>query len=312
MANKPKYTYEFASYPKSLTPAHSFKDADDSVASMINHVKDLQAAGLYNDAAQYIKQNEAVLGDYVIDTEYLNLIDETTRNLEIFCNEVADSFTTSPQSIFYQSTEPYAKAFDIWVSDNNIPTTNISGTATDPYVLEDLTYYDINNASGVLHTGAMRNFSGKDINTNSFKIQDKNVLINISRDGYYDINSSLSVNSKSLGNFLSNAINNNILDITDLGNLNNNISTNLMSMNLIKYMNNNSISCSIDDTIFVLGMSNRAFNEKTNNVTLIHELITGNTPYYYYFVKLYKATDNFISFDFSNGNSTQTIYYSIL
>lgn len=41
--NASSYTHEYSNFPNSLIQQHHFKDADDSVASLINEITDLNA-----------------------------------------------------------------------------------------------------------------------------------------------------------------------------------------------------------------------------------------------------------------------------
>lgn len=108
------YTHEFSQFPDQILIRHNFKDADDSIASIINQIKKLQADGKYSRAAQYIKQNKDRLGPYVLGSEYLNTIDEETRNIEIYTK-------AKKQQIFYQDDEPGEDIWenDIWLGEND-------------------------------------------------------------------------------------------------------------------------------------------------------------------------------------------------
>lgn len=105
------YTHEFSQFPDQLLTRHNFKDADDSVASIINQIKTLQANGEYSRAAAYIEANKDTLGQYVLGAEYLNTIDEETRNVEVFAK-------AKKQQIFYQSSEPGEGSYvnDVWLA----------------------------------------------------------------------------------------------------------------------------------------------------------------------------------------------------
>lgn len=101
-------THEYSKFPEQIMELHNFKDADDSIASIINQIKNLQAQGLYNQAQRIVEQNKDVLGSYMLSTEYLNTIDEETRNLQIYAKSVA-------QSIYIQDDEPEALLNDVWI-----------------------------------------------------------------------------------------------------------------------------------------------------------------------------------------------------
>ena len=78
------YTHEFSNFPNEILTRHNFKDVDDSIASIVNQIKTLQANGEYDRAAEYIDMNKDTLGPYVLGSEYLNTIYEETRNVEIY------------------------------------------------------------------------------------------------------------------------------------------------------------------------------------------------------------------------------------
>lgn len=109
------YTHEFSQFPDQQLTRHHFKDADDSVASIINQIKTLQANGEYSRAAEFIELYKDTLGPYVLGSEYLNTIDEETRNVEIYAK-------AKKQQIFYQDEEPSETAWrdDVWLGVNDV------------------------------------------------------------------------------------------------------------------------------------------------------------------------------------------------
>ena len=106
------YTHEYSLFPDQILTRHSFKDADDTIASIINQIKTLQANGEYDRAAEYIESNKDTLGPYVLGAEYLNTIDEETRNIEIYTK-------SKKQQIYYQDDEPGETSYvnDVWLSE---------------------------------------------------------------------------------------------------------------------------------------------------------------------------------------------------
>lgn len=104
------YTHEYSLFPDQILTRHNFKDVDDSIASIVNQIKTLQANGEYDRAAEYIDMNKDTLGPYVLGSEYLNTIDEETRNVEIYTK-------AKKQQIHYQDTEPEKTAYqyDVWL-----------------------------------------------------------------------------------------------------------------------------------------------------------------------------------------------------
>jgi hypothetical protein len=108
------YTHEFSNFPNEILTRHEFKDVDDTIASIVNQIKELQAKGEYSRAAQYIDMNKDTLGPYVLGSEYLNTIDEETRNVEIYTK-------AKKQQIFYQDDNPEGVAYqyDVWLGEND-------------------------------------------------------------------------------------------------------------------------------------------------------------------------------------------------
>lgn len=105
------YTHEYSQFPNALWEKHTFKDADDSIAQVLNNIKSLQSQGLYNQAQRIVEQNKDVLGQYMIDSQYFNHMDEEIRNLEIYARQVQ-------QSIYIQTAEPSECATnDVWIGD---------------------------------------------------------------------------------------------------------------------------------------------------------------------------------------------------
>ena len=108
------YTHDYSQFPSQILTRHNFRDVDDSIASIVNQIKLLQSQGKYSQAANYIETYKATLGPYVLSSEYMNLIDEETRNLEIYAR-------AKKQQIYYQTTEPGSSSYvnDVWLSLND-------------------------------------------------------------------------------------------------------------------------------------------------------------------------------------------------
>lgn len=109
------YTHEYSSFPDQILTRHQFRDADDSIANVINQIKILQSQGEYARAAEYISVHKAELGPYVLGSEYLNTIDEETRNVEIYAK-------AKKQQIFYQGAEPDNSSVvgDVWLGEYEV------------------------------------------------------------------------------------------------------------------------------------------------------------------------------------------------
>ncbi len=105
------YTNEYSNLPDRIMERHHFKDVDNTVADLINQIKILQAQGQYDKVNAIIKENKENLAQYALSSDYINAIDEETRNLEILAK-------SKKQSIYYSETEPeYAVQSDIWIGD---------------------------------------------------------------------------------------------------------------------------------------------------------------------------------------------------
>ncbi len=109
------YTHEYSAFPAQILTRHNFLDVDDSVANVVNQIKLLQARGEYDKAATYVQQHKDEIGPYVLGSEYLNTIDEETRNVEIYAK-------ANKQQIFYQDTEPETNPSvgDVWLGEYEV------------------------------------------------------------------------------------------------------------------------------------------------------------------------------------------------
>lgn len=109
------YTHEYSTFPDRIMERTTFKNITDSMASIVNTIKSLQAVGNYQDADALIAANKDTLKEYILTMEYLNFLDEETRNVEIFLTSL-NAEAPLAQSVFYQTTEPSnAKKGDVWL-----------------------------------------------------------------------------------------------------------------------------------------------------------------------------------------------------
>lgn len=103
------YTHEYSNFPFELLKLHHFKDADNTVANEINQIKILQAQGNFDKVNEIIQANKDTLGQYCHGADYINEIDEATRNVQIFAK-------SKKQSIYYMMEEPeWATTSDVWI-----------------------------------------------------------------------------------------------------------------------------------------------------------------------------------------------------
>ena len=104
------YTRQYSNFPSQVYTPHNFVDADDSIGTLVNTIKGYMARGDYSQAQFYIQQNYAVLEPYVLNAEHINMIEEETRNCEIYA-------LSRQQGVFYDPTEPYyAEINDVWIA----------------------------------------------------------------------------------------------------------------------------------------------------------------------------------------------------
>ena len=103
------YTNEYSRLPYQIMERHFFKDVDNAVGNLVNQIKELQAQGQYDKVNEIIKTNKENLKQYAMGSDYVNAIDEETRNLEIFAK-------SKKQSIYYTDDEPEdAIQSDVWI-----------------------------------------------------------------------------------------------------------------------------------------------------------------------------------------------------
>ena len=106
----PSYTHEYSQFPNKLLTLHHYKDVDDTVANEVNQIKTLQSQGQFDRVNAIISQHPE-LKPYVFGSEAPNLLEEETRNIEIFV-------TSKKQQIYYTDIEPEeAVLSDIWIGN---------------------------------------------------------------------------------------------------------------------------------------------------------------------------------------------------
>lgn len=108
--NASSYTHEYSNFPYSLITQHNFKDADDSVASLINEINSLKERGLYELASKIMKENKDVLAQYSLGgAKTINTIEEEIRNGQIMTIQKS-------QCVFLEPEEPEICSIDdVWV-----------------------------------------------------------------------------------------------------------------------------------------------------------------------------------------------------
>lgn len=86
MAN---YENEFSNFPFKKITKHNFKNVDDTVASIVNEINELRAQGLYNQAAEAIQNNSAILGQYIVDAITFRTWEEEIYNTQVYAKNAA-------------------------------------------------------------------------------------------------------------------------------------------------------------------------------------------------------------------------------
>lgn len=104
------YTNEYSQFPKQLMKLHGFMDVNNDISNLVDQIKQLHSQGLYVKATQLIEANKDILSKYFLSAEYLNFLDEETRNLEIMAK-------SKSQTIFYQNDNPIECCVtnDVWI-----------------------------------------------------------------------------------------------------------------------------------------------------------------------------------------------------
>lgn len=106
--NASSYTHEYSNFPYSLIQQHNFKDADDSIASLINTINSHKKQGNFEIASKLIAENANLLAQYTIDASIINTIEEEIRNAQVMVLQ-------KHQCIYYDESEPeYCAVGDLW------------------------------------------------------------------------------------------------------------------------------------------------------------------------------------------------------
>lgn len=107
------YTHQAgAQFPDALITLTHYKDADNTVGSIIAQIKAFQESGDFDSAQALINQHAATLKQYVFDSSAINKYVEELRNLQIYTK-------SHKQQIFYSASEPsaYITTNDVWIGN---------------------------------------------------------------------------------------------------------------------------------------------------------------------------------------------------
>ena len=108
LQNSSSYTHEYSQFPNKLITIHNFKDADNSVAALINTIDDLKFRCLYESAAKVISENADKLAPYTLDSSTINTLEEENRNAQVMALQ-------KHQCVYFDENEPDICAVgDVW------------------------------------------------------------------------------------------------------------------------------------------------------------------------------------------------------
>ena len=106
--NSSSYTQEYSRFPYQVITQHHFRDADTSIASLINTINSHKLQGNLDIASKLIAENAGLLAQYTIDASTINTIEEEIRNAQVMALQ-------KHQCVYYDETEPeYCAVGDIW------------------------------------------------------------------------------------------------------------------------------------------------------------------------------------------------------
>lgn len=107
------YSREFGSnFPNSVMDIRTFKDVDETVISLVKKVREYQAKGDYASSKAILEDNAELLKDYMLSSDYFNLLAEETRNLEIYA-------MGNQQQTYYTDVVPtdISSTNDVWIGE---------------------------------------------------------------------------------------------------------------------------------------------------------------------------------------------------
>ena len=105
-----KYENEFSNFPYQKIIRHNFRNVDDNVTNIINHINSLRTQGLYSQAASIIKKNFNILSHYIVDAVTFRTWEEEIYNTQKYARQVQ-------QSIYFDESEEDFDGIegDVWL-----------------------------------------------------------------------------------------------------------------------------------------------------------------------------------------------------
>lgn len=106
--NSSSYTSEYSKFPHKVITRHNFRDADNSIANLINEINCYKQQGNFAIANKLMSENSNVLSHYTMDASTINTIEEEVRNAQIMVLQ-------KHQCVYYDENEPeFCAVGDLW------------------------------------------------------------------------------------------------------------------------------------------------------------------------------------------------------
>lgn len=108
IANASSYTHEYSQFPYNLITQHNFKDADNSITSLINEINGYKEKGDFESASKLSAENSELLKQYVMDATVPNTMEEEIKNVQTMALQ-------KHQCVYFCDNEPEVCAVgDVW------------------------------------------------------------------------------------------------------------------------------------------------------------------------------------------------------
>ena len=106
------YSRTFGSnYPSTLIPLGTHKDVDNTIVNLVNQYNAYVQAGNMTTAMNYYAQNRSKLEPYMINTSYINRLEEEIYNTGLYALSNSSSITSNTEPTVEQAVDSY------WLQD---------------------------------------------------------------------------------------------------------------------------------------------------------------------------------------------------
>ena len=106
------YSRTFGSnYPSTLIPLGTHKDVDNTIVNLVNQYNAYVQAGNMTAATNYYTQNRSKLEPYMINTSYINRLEEEIYNTGLYALSNSSSITSNTEPTVEQAVDSY------WLQD---------------------------------------------------------------------------------------------------------------------------------------------------------------------------------------------------